>query len=132
VWKSLFIVLFPIIEINCDKFSSFYRVCLVAVLFVYRFYQYLLLASSLWGATSFFVSGSNFSHIRTHLSPHVPKMQMTRFYYNYKPFYVFNRFKLRDVYLSVCRRYLLPLNCRFLRSNLFIFGIVGKVSVWGR
>jgi hypothetical protein len=48
-------------------------------------------------------------------------------FYNYKPFIVFDRFKLRDVYLSVCRRYLLPQNYRFLRPKLFMFGIVGKI-----
>jgi hypothetical protein len=43
------------------------------------------------------------------------------YYYYYKPFYAFDRFKLRDVYFSLWG------NLRFQATDLHKFGLVGKV-----
>jgi hypothetical protein len=48
------------------------------------------------------------------------------FYYNYKPFYVFDRFKLRDVYFSLWGNLLVHSYLRFQATDLHTFRLVGK------
>jgi hypothetical protein len=44
----------------------------------------------------------------------------------YKPFYVFDRFKLRDVYFSLYGNFVVHLDLQFQVTDLHIFGLFGK------
>jgi hypothetical protein len=61
-------------------------------------------------------------------SPKIKKMFLEHIFY--KPFYVFDRFKLRDVYFSLWGNLLVHSYLRFQATNLHKFGLVGKALAY--